>query len=276
MVDHKTPEKPRRRPSSGPKYAFRNIHRILARLREARKVAFLLDCDGTLVPLKRHPSEVRVPPQVKEVLGRLVGNPNMFVAIVSGRRVRDLKALLNVKGLNYVGLQGAESARGNAQVARASIAALRAAKRAAARNLLPWPGIWVEDKGLTFSIHYRQAKPAARNAASGALAKLLARSGGALHVLNGSRVWEVLPKEVEGKSSAVLGILKDLPPGTPAIYIGDDGTDELAFKALAGQTTVRVGHDRATHARYYVRTPSDVVRFLSRLERELRKMKGQA
>ena len=240
------------------------------RLREAKKVAFLLDCDGTLVPLRRHPSEVRVPAQVKKVLGRLAANPSLFVAIVSGRRVRDLKALLNVKGLRYVGLHGAESARGNARVSRRSIAALRAAKRAAARNLLPWPGIWVEDKGLAFSVHYRQAKPAARNAASLALAKLLNRSGDALHILDGSRVWEVLPKEVEGKSSAVLGILKDLPPGMPAIYIGDDGTDELAFKALPGQITVRVGRPPATHARYYVRTPSEVVRFLARLEKELR------
>src|SRR5690348_3872222 len=255
-------------PSGGSKYAFRNIRRILARLREAPRVAFLLDCDGTLVPIRRHPSEVRVPAQVKEVLGRLVGNPRLLVAIVSGRRVRDLKALLNVRGLHYVGLHGAESARGNARIGRASIAALHTAKRAAARNLLPWPGIWVEDKGLAFSVHYRQAKPAAKNAASLALAKLLQQSGDALHVLDGSRVWEVLPKEVEGKSSAVLGILKNLPPDTPAIYIGDDGTDELAFKALAGQITVRVGHRRATHARYYLRNPSDVVRFLARLERE--------
>jgi trehalose 6-phosphate phosphatase len=270
LVDHKTPEKRRQRPSGGPKYAFRSIHRILDRLREAQKVALLLDCDGTLVALKPSPAEVRVPAQVKQVLGRLVGNPSLFVAIVSGRRVRDLKALLNVKGLNYVGLHGAESARGNARLARATVAALRAAKRAAARNLLPWHGIWVEDKGLAFSVHYRQAKPAARNAASVALAKLLTRSGDALHILNGSRVWEVLPKEVEGKSSAVLRILKGLPPGTPAIYIGDDGTDELAFKALPGQITIRVGHYRATHARYYLRTPSDVVRFLARLEKELR------
>ena len=271
MVDHKTSEKRRQRPSGGPKYVLRNIHRILARLGEAQKIAFLLDFDGTLVSLRRHPSEVRVPAQVKEVLGRLVCNPNLFVAIVSGRRVRHLKALLNVKGLHYVGLHGAESARGNARVAHASIAALRAAKRAAARNLLPWPGIWVEDKGLAFSVHYRQAKPAARNAASVALAKLLAPSGDALHVLNGSRVWEVLPKEVVGKSSAVLRILKNLPPGTPAIYIGDDGTDELAFKALPGQITIRVGHDRPTHASYYLRTPSDVIRFLARLEKVLRK-----
>ncbi len=270
-VARKAPKKRRRRPSRRAISVFRDIRPILARLREAQKIAFLLDCDGTLVQLRPHPAEVRVPVQVKKLLGRLAGNPSLFVAIVSGRRVRDLKALLNVKGLHYFGLHGAEWDRGSARLAPTTLAALRAAKQAARRTLQAWPGIWVEDKGLTFSVHYRQAKRSARNATSVALAKLLKPWGAGFHVLNGSRVWEVLPREVAGKSSAVLGILKNLPPGTPAIYVGDDGTDELAFKVLEGQITVRVGGPRATHARYYVRTPADVFRFLARLEKELRK-----
>ncbi len=270
MADYKSPEKRYWRTSRRSKSAFADVRRILARLRKAQKIAVLLDCDGTLVPLKPHPSEVRVPPQVKKVLGRLVANRSLFVAIVSGRRVRDLKALLNVKGLHYFGLHGAESERGSTRISPTTLAAVRAAKRAARRTLQAWPGVWVEDKALTFSIHYRQAKPAARNAASVALATLLARWGDAIHVLNGNRVWEILPIEVAGKSSTVLRILKDLPPGTPAIYMGDDGTDEPAFKILEDQITVRVGDHRATRARYYVRNPSDVIRFLARLETELR------
>ena len=270
MADHKSPEKRRWRPSGRSKSLFADVHRILAQLREAQKIAFLLDCDGTLVPIKPHPSEVRVPPQVKEVLGQLVANRRLFVAIVSGRRVRDLKALFDVKGLRYFGLHGAEWARGSTRISPATLAAIRAAKQAARRTFQAWPGIWVEDKVFTFSIHYRQAKPAARNAAFLVLVTLLARWGDALHILSGNRVWEILPGEVAGKSSTVLRILNDLPPGTPAIYIGDDGTDELAFKVLKDQITVRVGEHRATHARYYVRTPSDVIRFLARLETELR------
>lgn len=269
-VLRKISEKQRRQLLGRPKYAFRNIQRILARLRKAQNVAFLLDCDGTLVPLKRHPADVRVPDQVKKVLGRLTANPRLFVATVSGRKIRELKALLNVAGLHYVGLHGAESEWGSTQVAPATVVALHAAKRTVRQALQAYPGIWVEDKGLTFAVHYRRAKPAVRNAASVALARLLEPWGDAFHVLDGSRVWEVLPKEVVGKSSAVLRILKHLPPGTPAIHIGDDGTDELAFRVLEDQITVRVGNDRPTRARYYVHSPSEVVRFLARLERELR------
>ena len=268
-ISHRNPAKRRQR-SSGAKSLLRDIPRILARLRKARKSAVLLDCDGTLVPLKRHPSEVRVPVQVKKVLARLVRNPKLFVAIVSGRRVGDLKALLDVKGLHYFGLHGAEWSGGNARVAPATLSALDDAKQAARRSLQQWPGIWIEDKGLTFSVHYRQAKTAAVKPASLALARMLRPWGDAFHVLNGNRVWEVLPREVAGKSSAVLSILKDLPEGTLAMYMGDDGTDELAFEALESHLTVRVGDHRSTRAHYYVRTPSDVVRFLARLERELR------
>ena len=140
--------------------------------------------------------------------------------------------------------------RKHARQAHDSLPPFALPKQAARRTLQAWPGIWVEDKALTFSIHYRQAKPAARNAASTALAALLARWGNALHVLNGNRVWEILPREVAGKSSAVLRILKDLPRRhQPAIYIGDDGTDELAFKVLEDQITVRVGDHRATGER---------------------------
>lgn len=269
-ISHKISAK-RRQSSSDAKPLLRDIPRILARLREAQKTAVLLDCDGTLVPLKRHPSDVRVPVQVKKVLARLVRNPTLFVAIVSGRRVRDLKALLDVKGLHYFGLHGAEWSGGNARVAPTTLAALRDAKQAARRSLQQWPGIWIEDKGLTFSVHYRQAKKAAMKLASLALAKLLKPWGDAFHILNGNQVWEVLPREVAGKSSAVLRILRDLPEGTPAIYMGDDGTDELAFEALVDHITVRVGDHRSTRAHYYVRSPSEVVRFLSRLEKELRK-----
>ena len=249
--------------------AVRDFRSIAGRLQAARHRAFLLDFDGTLVPLRPHPSDVRVPSRVKRVLGDLLSNPTVFVAIVSGRRVADLKALLGVKGLRYFGLHGAECEQGVSRLPPSTLAALRVAKQSARRSLRRWPGVWVEDKGLTFAVHFRQASEKARNAASGDLAQLLEPWADRFHVLNGSRVWEVLPKEFAGKSSAVKRILSALPPGTPAVHIGDDATDEEAFKVLEDQITIRVGPHLATRARYYLRSPADVLRFLSRLQKAL-------
>jgi trehalose-6-phosphatase len=53
------------------------------------------------------------------------------------------------------------------------------------------------------------------------------------------------------------------------VYLGDDGTDEMAFSVLSDQITVRVGRDSGTRARYLVRNPKDALRFLARVEKEL-------
>jgi trehalose-6-phosphatase len=80
----------------------------------------------------------------------------------------------------------------------------------------------------------------------------------------------VLPNEIPGKGAATLDLLRKLPRGTPAIYIGDDGTDESAFRELNDQITIRVGFSPESRAKYYVRSPAEVLAFLSRLETQLK------
>ena len=97
-----------------------------------------------------------------------------------------------------------------------------------------------------------------------------AETGGRQRVLSGKKIWEVLPPEVLGKFAAVQDVLAKMPRGTAAIYIGDDETDEGAFAVLKNQVTVRVGAAGRTRARYFLPAPPDVLRFLSRLDREFR------
>ena len=59
-------------------------------------------------------------------------------------------------------------------------------------------------------------------------------------------------------------------PAAALAYIGDDDPDEPAFAALKGHITIRVGENKETHARFFLRNPGEVLRFLSMLERELR------
>jgi trehalose 6-phosphate phosphatase len=90
-----------------------------------------------------------------------------------------------------------------------------------------------------------------------------------LHLLNGSRVWEILPDEIPGKFTVVDEVLGEIRSESAIVYIGNDGTDEVAFEALPNAITVRVGREPETHARYFVRTPAEVLRLLARMEREL-------
>src|SRR5277367_4989475 len=99
-----------------PRPAFRAWPEIRDRLRAASRAAVLLDFDGTLVNLRRRPSDVRMSARVKQILQRLVQHTNVFVAIVSGRRVQTLRRLVDVEGLHYFGLHGGE--RDNRPTAR--------------------------------------------------------------------------------------------------------------------------------------------------------------
>ncbi len=252
----------------GARSALRAWPEIAARLRSAERWALLLDFDGTLVKLRSRPENVRTPRRVKQILGRLARRPGLMVAIVSGRKVRDLRRIVGVAGVHYFGLHGAEGETGRASLGKSKRAVVERAKRSARARLKGLTGIWIEDKGPGFAVHYRGAHPAAAEAARAALCELLAPWRDALYVLNGKKVWEVLPLENRGKGAAVKRVMKGQPGGTCAVYVGDDSTDERAFEALRDQITVRVGERRGTKAHFYVRTPADVLRLLARIERE--------
>jgi trehalose 6-phosphate phosphatase len=243
---------------------------IRARLRSAKRWAIFLDFDGTLVNLRSRPGDVRISAIARRILKRLAAHEHLAVAIVSGRKLDNLRNLVGVAGLRYFGLHGGEREGKSAEISREAMAILKRARRLARMQLSTIAKVWVEDKDLSFSVHYRGAGASARPRAAAILRSVVAPWGDALHILNGSRVWEVLPREIPGKSSAVEEVLGKLPSGTGAIYIGDDGTDEVAFAVLPDEITVRVGRDPSTRARYFVRAPADVLRLLDRVEKELR------
>ena len=249
--------------------AFRSWSEIRDRLAAAGSWAFFLDVDGTLVRLQPRPAGVRMPRAVRNVLKRLATHPNALVTIVTGRRLRDARALVGLDGLRYFGVHGGEPEEGLAVVGTESRAALDAARRSVRRLFDGVRGIWIEDKGISIAVHYRGVRRRTAEAAAQTLAGLAERWGDSLHILNGSRVWEILPREIPGKSAAVEAVLRTARPDCAVVYIGNDGTDEVAFAALPDQITVRVGRDPRTLARFFVRAPSEVHRLLDRMEKEL-------
>lgn len=254
-------------PGHFPRPLARSWLEIASRLRHAPQCMLFLDFDGTLVSFEARPTDVLLPLRTRRILERLAGNPRIRLAIVSGRRIKDLETLINIKGICHFGLHGAEQRGKKADVNKLARRDLAAAKRQARRQLATVPGIWIEDKNLSFAVHYRGATPAAVETANEILLRLVAPLQHSLHILNGAKVWEVLPKDIRGKG-AVVASLRQQMPAIPAIYVGDDDSDESAFVALSNQITIKVGRERGTHARFYVRNPAAVLAFLIRLEKE--------
>lgn len=242
---------------------------IIARLRGAESRALLLDFDGTLAKLQPRPGDVLLTERAKRILKRLAMDDSVFVAVVSGRGIQSLKALIGVEGIHYIGLHGAERDGKSRVLRKTARQKLLRAKRDARSKMEPLFGVWIEEKGLSFAVHYRAARPASVQAAALILRNILAPMRDTLRVLNGDKVWEVVPEQVPGKGAAVRELLQGLTDKTVAMYFGDDETDEEAFAALPGQITVRVGRVHGTRANYYVRSPGEVLRFLFLLEKGL-------
>ena len=251
---------------------------ILRRLQRAGQIVLFLDYDGTLTPIVSHPSKARLSPEARRLLRELSKQRGIWIALVSGRALKEIRRLVGLKELCYVGNHGLELAgpkiRHVNPMARKSRPLLKQIARKLEQGLRPIPGAWVEDKGFTLTVHCRQVE---------SRRKLLVRNvfhGGVLpyeekkqvRVTAGKEVFEVRPPVHWTKGTVVTWLLarrEALGHGGPVlpVYIGDDLTDEDAFKALGDRgITVAVGPPNPlTLARYGVASHVQVVSFLQRL-----------
>lgn len=72
------------------------------------KLALLLDYDGTLAPIATHPDLATLPIETKNVLQRLSNMPDVYIAIISGRNVNNVKSMVGIEGITYAGNHGLE------------------------------------------------------------------------------------------------------------------------------------------------------------------------
>ncbi len=211
---------------------------------EAEKPALFLDFDGTLVSIAPRPESVRMTAGRRESLRRLAAL--IPVAIVSGRTLIELDRLLGAHGLILAGNHGLEiRTRSGLWIHPRAAKTRPCLKRVLARAapaLAAIPGAFIEDKGLTVSLHFRLARPGSGGRIAGLAAAAVAGLERRLEIRTGKKVVEIRPRVDWDKGRAVRRIQGDLEDGSTPIYIGDDRTDEDAFRALAGRgLTARVG-----------------------------------
>ncbi|MBM4257634.1 MAG: trehalose-phosphatase [Deltaproteobacteria bacterium] len=237
------------------------------------RIFLCLDYDGTLAPIATRPEDSRPTDALLKLLTALVNRPNMTVAIVSGRSLADLRGLLPLPKLVYVGTHGCEVGTANGEtrllvpggVVSLAIARLR---QDIAPTLVDAPGLFLEDKRYALALHYRLAQPQDTWAIDAFLAAVreYQRKGITLEVIHGKKVIEVRPVG-SNKGKAVQFLLAGEHANTLPIYIGDDITDEEAFTALSerGLTIVVSDPPRTSAAQYYLHDTQEVLRFLSTL-----------
>ena len=217
----------------------------------------LLDYDGTLVGIRDRPELARLSAKrcrLLEELGR-----KAIVAIVTGRGLEEIQGLVRIPFLAYIGNHGLEIAYGNrtwvhpgSEKTRSNLVPVLKRIRSRTAGL---KGVIVEDKGLTAGIHYRLLAPSDVGRLKRVVGEEIMNRGGTLRTTFGKKVIEIRPNVDWDKGRGVLEFMRWLGPAVDRrlIYIGDDRTDEDAFRALRGiGTTVLVGAAAESTAEFSV------------------------
>ncbi|MDQ5813750.1 MAG: trehalose-phosphatase [Actinomycetota bacterium] len=194
-------------------------------------VAVLTDIDGVLAPIVPSPDMSEVPEELRELLRRLSERCRV-VAGVSGRAAEDALRLVGLEEVVYYGNHGFEILRdGEVEIipeATPYVEAVEELERRAREELEPL-GAFVEEKGITASIHYRNASPEVGERCKGYVEREGERLG--LRITVGRGVVEARPPIRADKGTATRKVVEEYGP-EKALFMGDDTTDLDAFREL--------------------------------------------
>jgi len=230
-------------------------------------LAIFLDYDGTLTPIVSRPDQAVLADSTRAILRRLTAK--VPVAVLSGRELGDVRMRVGIDGVFYAGSHGFDIAgpRGlQRQEAQEFLPALDAAEKELREKLTGIAGALVERKRFSIAAHYRNVKESDFPKMERAVSEVAAEHR-KLRKIDGKKVYELLPNIDWDKGKAALWLLERLGlerQNARPIYIGDDRTDEDAFRALEqrGVGILVSEEPRLTAASYSLRDPTEVERFL--------------
>jgi trehalose 6-phosphate phosphatase len=224
----------------------RDSRAVVKRLAQERTLCGF-DFDGTLSPLVEHPDRARMRVRTRRLLRCLA---ELYPCIVvSGRARADvIGKLRGADGVRVVGNHGAETET------TPSPQQVQQWKAELAAELGPLPGVWVEDKGLSLAVHYRQSKQKTE-----ARRRIFAagRSLKHVHIFGGNQVVNLVVDTAPDKGDA-LAAERARVSCNWVLYVGDDENDEDAFSLDGNVVPVRIGRKQRSHARYYLHTQVEI------------------
>ncbi len=220
----------------------------LGRFVADHRLVLFLDYDGTLTPLRRHPSEAVLSPGMRSALEAVAARADTDVAVVSGRALDDIERLVSVPGITYAGNHGLEIDGPGLDGFRHEDVGHYTARMVELAPLLEEAcvaGAWVEEKGASLTVHYREADESQHERFAEEVRAIIQRAG--FQARDAHCAIEARPPIGWDKGHAVLHILRARygaawSASMRTVYVGDDRTDEDAFRVLSGLgITFRVG-----------------------------------
>jgi trehalose 6-phosphate phosphatase len=261
------------------KHLFDVWSNVAHRLKSADHILLLTDYDGTLTPIVDKPESAVLFNETRKLLRTLTKNRRYTVGIVSGRALPDLKSKVGLERIIYAGNHGLEiEGFGSsflepiAEEMRPFLKMLNQALSATFRGI---KGVFVEDKGLTLSVHYRMVDGSEEERVRGAFERITdpLHLTGRIRITRGKKVYEIRPPVDWDKGKAIGWLITRFREsrgkgGTLPIYLGDDLTDEDGFEVIEKNNGISVfvgGDNSQSVARYFLKSPEEVSEFLKML-----------
>jgi len=244
--------------------ALEHVEEITGR---SDQLAVFLDYDGTLTAIVSDPKEALLSDSMRQTLQALVTRAS--VAVLSGRELDDVRNRVAIEAIAYAGSHGFDIAGPHGlhrQEAIEFLPALDVAEKQLREKLAGIAGVLIERKRFSIATHYRNVNESDFPKLERAVSEVVAQHR-ELRRMEGKKVYELLPCTDWDKGKALLWLLENLGlehGKVHPIYIGDDRTDEDAFRAL-GQRGVGIlvsEEPRPTAASYSLKDPAEVERFL--------------
>jgi trehalose 6-phosphate phosphatase len=227
--------------------------------------ALFLDFDGTLVELAETPDAIQVSPALSPLIQRLAKRLDGRLAIISGRAIKDLERHFLCSGIAVSGSHGLELRLPDGSHVPLGVSReLDHARDRTARYAASIPGLLVEEKPFSLALHYRKAPE--REAEVHSFMMELAESSG-LMLQQGKMVVELRPIGAD-KGDALRALMAEPEfAGARPLFVGDDLTDEDAFRAAAtlGGAGILVGAERDTAAEWRLEGVAAVAEWLEQI-----------
>ncbi len=245
---------------------------------EAGKLWLFLDYDGTLADFASTPDHIEPQAEIIHLLEQFAHEPNIRVAIISGRRLGHVRQLVPVSGIFLAGTYGIEllTAEGKNvnQVEYGDVRpVLEAIKPRWEVMIRGQNGFFLEDKGWTLALHARFAdgKDAEEVLTKAHQIAVTKSQMDNFRILSGHKFLEIAPT-LASKRETVAYLLKQYPfPDGHLLYIGDDDKDEEAFAVIHAHHGIAIKviqpsqASRATEADFFFKSPADTLQWLEKL-----------
>jgi alpha,alpha-trehalase len=252
------------------KYLFDYWTRLKRRLLKRHMILFL-DYDGTITPIVEKPDSAVLFPKIKTHLAKLARKSRCRIVVISGRALDDLRRRVKIPGITYAGNHGLEIRGPRVNfvypVPPKIMKAVGRLKCLLTTCLFRFEGALLEDKHFSLSLHYRNVRkkdrPLALKAFQGIVRPYVRNK--MIKARTGKEVLEIVPA-VEWDKGHAVRLLSKRNAGYLPMYLGDDATDEDAFRELRNKgPTICVGKTRKSRAVYYLNGTAEVAKLIETL-----------